>query len=407
MIFIKKKHQLIFQCLLDLNGKQVNCDLVTVMAELEKRGQLDAVGGAAYLAELTGEVPSAASAGHYGKIVADKALQRLLIVAAQQVVDDGFDGHKDVVELLGDAETSIVHAGERKLKRNYRIADEVMMEEFEKIDSLKSHDGVTGIPTFKDLDRYLSGLQKGDLIILAARPGCGKTSMALNIAANAAADYDKSVLVFSLEMPVEQLAQRVLCGKAKVDQGHWRSGKLNEEEISNLSNGITFFNEKKLFLDDSSGITIPEMRANCRRIQSEHGLDLVVVDYLQLMRSHTRAESRQLEIAEISRSLKSMAKEFSVPVLALSQLSRLAEQSGDKGPQLSHLRESGSLEQDADVVVFINRKNNDMDDGGTGENVVEVIVAKNRNGPTGEERLAFLREYTLFVDLAESWFNEE
>ncbi|MDD2568136.1 MAG: replicative DNA helicase [Clostridia bacterium] len=405
--FYKKENQLIFQAILDLNAKNINCDLVTVMEELEKRGQLESIGGAAYLAELTGEVPSAAAAAHYGKIVADKALQRLLILAAQQVVDDGFEGHKDVVELLGNAESAIVHAGERKLKRNYRIAEEVMMAEFEKIDTLKSHDGITGIPTFRDLDRYLSGLQKGDLIILAARPGCGKTSMALNIAANAAVDHAKSVLVFSLEMPVEQLAQRVLCGKAKVDQGRWRSGRLSDEEIGRLSSGIAFFNEKKLFLDDSPGITIPEMRANCRRIQAEHGLDLVVVDYLQLMRSHVRSESRQLEIAEISRSLKAMAKELSVPVLALSQLSRLAEQSGEKGPQLSHLRESGSLEQDADVVLFINRRNNDMDDGGTGDNVVDVIVAKNRNGPTGEERLAFLREYTLFADLAEDWIGDE
>ena len=402
--FYKKEHQLIFQCMLDLNHHSVACDLVSVAEGLAKNGQIELVGGMEYLATLTNEVPSAANAAYYGKIVSDKATQRALIQAAQKVIDDGYAGHKDALELLGDAESVINTVGEHKLGKGFRQAEKVMMEEFNKIDQLKASNGITGIPTFRDLDFYLSGLQKGDLIVLAARPGCGKTSMALNIASNASVRYNKSVIVFSLGMPAEQLAQRILCGQAKVDQRKWRGGMLNEKEIALLSEHMADFTDKKLFFDDTPGITMPEMRAKCRRLQAEYGLDFVVVDYLQLMRAAYRTESRQQEIAEISRSLKAMAKELNVPVLALSQLSRMAEQMGEKGPQLSHLRESGAIEQDADVVLFIHKKTEvDGEEGGQMADVVDVIVAKNRNGPVGEDQLAFFKQYTLFADLVEEF----
>lgn len=401
--FYRQEHQTIFDCMLELNENHIPCDMVTVMEELQKKGLLEQAGGISYLAELTSEVPSAESAAHYAKIVADKALQRSLIGAAQQLVENGFSGNKDGLELLGDAESLIHDIGERKLRQYFRQADQVMLKEFERIEDIKSADGITGIPTFRDLDKYLSGLQKGDLILLAARPAVGKTSFAMNIAANACVRYDYSVAVFSLEMPAEQLAQRMLCSQAKVDQGKWRSGRISTEDIAKLSGSLTAFAGKNLYLDDNPGTTVAEMRAKCRRLQGDKGLDLIVVDYLQLMHSSRRVESRQQEISEISRSLKGLAKELSVPVLALSQLSRQAEQSGERAPMLSHLRESGSLEQDADVVLFLNRPRNDEGDEDAPSGIIEVIVAKNRNGPVGSEMLGFQKMYTLFMDLTEQF----
>ena len=331
--FYKKEHQAIFQAMLDLNSTGYVCDVVAVSEHLAKQGQLDMVGGLEYLATLTGEVPSLANAEYYSKLVADKAAQRQLIEAAQKVVDDGYQGHKNALELLGDA---------------------------------------------------------------------------------AAMDKGLSAVVFSLEMPSGQLAQRTLCSFARIDQRKWRSGMLNEKERGLLKEQLKRFQNKKLFFDDSSGISIPEMRAKCRRIKSEHGLDLIVVDYLQLMRSARPTESRQLEVAEISRSLKALAKELEVPVLALSQLARTSEQNKDSAPMLSHLRESGAIEQDADVVIFINNKRNVGGDDEDGEGnpqingqVVEIIVAKNRNGPTGSDELLFFRQYTRFADMVEDFVDED
>lgn len=383
--------------------------MVTVSEQLTRAGLIDLVGGMEYLVKLTGEVPSAAGAEFYAREVSNKATIRELIKVSQKVVEEGYAGHKDALELLGDAESVLNKVGDTKLGKGYTEAQKVMFEEFNRIDSLKNNTGVTGIPTFRDLDYYLAGLQKGDMIVLAARTGCGKTSMALNLASQSAVEYDKSVIVFSLEMPNSQLAQRILCGHAKVNQKSWRNGTLKDEEIERLSESLNAFNGKRLFFDDTPGITIPEMRAKCRRLQSEHGLDLIVIDYLQLMRAPYRMESRQQEISEISRSLKALAKEMNVPVLALAQLSRLAERDGDKGPQLSHLRESGAIEQDADVVLFINRKNKPDGESAVsaGPEVAEIIIAKNRNGPVGTEKLLFVSAYTAFKDLTEDWLGEE
>lgn len=408
--FYKKEHQVIFQAMLDINRENNACDLVAVAEKLAKDGQLDMVGGSVYLAGLTNEVPSAANAEYYSKLVADKAAQRQIINAAQKLVDDGYQGHKNALELLGDASAVVDEVGEKRLGKGVQMAADVMADEFNKLDDIKAHDGITGIPTFRDLDKYLSGLQRGDLIILAARPGCGKTSMAVNIAANAALTQNKSAVVFSLEMPAGQLAQRTLCSFARIDQRKWRGGTLSKQERELLHGELQRFKDKKLFFDDSSSITMPEMRAKCRRIKAESGLDLIVVDYLQLVNSATRVESRQLEISEISRSLKALAKEMDAPVLALSQLSRMAEQGKDTAPLLSHLRESGAIEQDADVVIFINNKRS-VDEATDGsENagqLVEVIVAKNRNGPTGQDDLLFFKQYTRFADMAENFVGDE
>ena len=406
--FYLKEHQQIFKAMIELNSKNQPCDLVTVSEALTRAGLIDMIGGMEYLVKLTSEVPSAASAEFYAKEVSNKATIRELINVSQKVVEEGYSGHKDALELLGDAESVLNKVGDTKLGKGYTEAQKVMFEEFNRIDSLKNNTGVTGIPTFRDLDYYLAGLQKGDMIVLAARTGCGKTSMALNLASQSAVKYDKSVIVFSLEMPNSQLAQRILCGHAKVNQKNWRNGTLKDDEIDRLSESLNAFSGKRLFFDDTPGITIPEMRAKCRRLQSEHGLDLIVIDYLQLMRAPYRMESRQQEISEISRSLKALAKEMNVPVLALAQLSRLAERDGDKGPQLSHLRESGAIEQDADVVLFINRKNKPDGESATtsGPEVSEIIVAKNRNGPVGTEKLLFISAYTAFQDLTEEWIDE-
>lgn len=406
--FYKKEHQLIFQAMLELNRESHACDLVAVAERLAKEGQLELVGGNVYLASLTNEVPSAENAEFYSHIVADKAVQRQLINAAQKIVDDGYQGHKDALELLGDAAAVVDKIGEQRLGSGVQLAADVMSAEFNKLDDIKAHDGITGIPTFRDLDKYLSGLQKGDLIILAARPGCGKTSMAVNIAANAALVQNKTCVVFSLEMPAGQLAQRTLCSFARIDQRKWRSGQLNKNERELLHGELQKFQSCRLYFDDSSAITIPEMRAKCRRIKAEQGLDLIVVDYLQLVNSASRVESRQLEIAEISRSLKALAKEMDVPVLALSQLSRLSEQGRDSAPLLSHLRESGAIEQDADVVIFINNKKSvSEENGGQGGEIVEIIVAKNRNGPTGQDNLLFFKQFTRFADMVEDFVGDD
>ena len=407
--FYLKEHQEIFRAMMELNRQNSPCDLVTVSEALSRSGHIDMVGGMEYLATLTAEVPSAASAEHYAKEVSNKATIRELINVSQQVMEDGYAGHKSALELLGDAESVITRVGDTKLGKGYTEAEKVMLETFNRIDSLKNNTGITGIPTFRDLDKCLAGLQPGALIVLAARTGCGKTSMALNLASQAAVKYDKSVIVFSLEMSNEELAQRILCGHAKVDQHRWRSGILKDDEIERLSESLNAFTGKRLFFDDTPGINIHEMRAKCRRLQAEHGLDMIVVDYLQLMRGVGRQESRQNEIAEISRSLKALAKEMNVPVLALAQLSRLVDRDGSKTPKLSHLRESGAIEQDADVVLFINRKNDPENESAAtaGPETVEVIVAKNRSGSVGTEKLLFIGAYTAFLDLTEEWIEDE
>lgn len=397
--FYREAHRTIFECLLALSERGEPADMVTLVEVLSQEGNLEKVGGISYIAFLANAVPTAANAGYYAKIVAEKALLRSLINAATKIAEQGYDGGKDARELIDDAEKMIFSVSQRKAREGFASIRDVVVETFEQIGQIKAHEGVIGIPTFKNLDYYLSGLQKSDLVIVAARPAMGKTSFCLNVAQNSAVKYGKTVAVFSLEMSKEQLAQRMLCAEARVDQSKVRTGYVTEDEWRRLSAALAPLANAQIYLDDTPGITVMEMRAKSRRLKMEKGLDLVIIDYLQLMQGTRRSENRQQEIAEISRSLKALARELEVPVVALSQLSRAVEQSSDKRPNLSHLRESGALEQDADVVLFIHRPEY-FDPDTDKKGIAEIIVAKHRNGPVGKAELAFLKEYTKFMDLA-------
>lgn len=397
--FYKEAHRIIFDCLLTLNDRNEPVDLVTLVEELRQRGDLEKVGGISYIASLANSVPTAANAVYYAKIVAEKALLRSLISVSTKIAQHGYEQNMEPWELIDEAEKMIFSVTQRKARDGFALIKDVVVDTFEQIGQIKAQDGVTGVPTFKNLDYYLSGLQKSDLIIVAARPAMGKTSFCLNIAQNIGVKHGKTVAIFSLEMSKEQLVQRMLCAEARVDQSKVRTGFVNEEEWRRLSMALAPLSEAKIYLDDTPGITVMEMRAKARRLKAEKGLDLIVIDYIQLMQGGRRSENRQQEISEISRSLKALARELEVPVLALSQLSRAVEQSSDKRPNLSHLRESGALEQDADVVIFIHRPEY-YDPDTEQKGIAEIIVAKHRNGPVGTAELAFLKEYTKFLDLA-------
>jgi len=403
--FYRESHRIIFENLLALNDQGKPVDLVTLVEALSCDGNLEKVGGISYIASLANAVPTAANAVYYAKIVAEKALLRSLITVSTRIAQQGYEGTVEPWQLIDEAEKSILAISGRRAREGFLPFKDIVVETFEQIGQIKAHEGVTGIPTFKNLDYYLSGLQKSDLIIVAARPAMGKTSFCLNIAQNAACKYGQTVAIFSLEMSKEQVAQRMLCAEARVDQSKVRTGYVSEDEWRRLSAALVPLADAKIYLDDTPALTVMEMRAKTRRLKAEKGLDLVVIDYLQLMQGGRRVENRQQEIAEISRALKALARELEVPVLALSQLSRAVEQSSDKRPNLSHLRESGALEQDADVVIFIHRPeyyDPDTDKKG----IAEIMVAKHRNGPVGKADLAFLKEYTKFMDLAVDYITD-
>ncbi|MGI6679639.1 MAG: replicative DNA helicase [Dehalobacterium sp.] len=397
--FYKDAHRIIYDCFLTLNERNEPVDLVTLVEELRRRGDLDKVGGLSYVASLANTVPTAMNAAYYAKIVEEKALLRSLISVSTKIAQHGYEQDLEAAEIIDEAEKMIFSVTQRKAREGFVSMRDVVVEAFEQIGRVKSQDGVTGLPTFRNLDHYLSGLQRSDLVIVAARPAMGKTSFCLNVAQNLAVKHDKTVAIFSLEMSKEQLAQRMLCAEARVDQSKVRTGYVNEEEWRRLSVALAPLAEAKIYLDDTPGITVMEMRAKARRLKMEKGLDLIVIDYIQLMQGSRRSENRQQEISEISRSLKALARELDVPVLALSQLSRAVEQSADKRPNLSHLRESGALEQDADIVIFIHRPEY-YDPDTEQRGIAEIIVAKHRNGPVGTAELAFIKEYTKFMDLA-------
>ncbi len=400
--FYLNSHRLIFAHMQEMAASNTPCDLVTLVALLKDKNELEQAGGVEYIIGLPETVPSASYAEHYARLVAEKAAVRALIHVTESISAKAYSG-LDAEELLDEAEKGVYSIASRRLKKDFVAMSEAVGEVYEQIMVRKGNEGLLGVPTFRDLDYYLSGLQKGDLILLAARPGMGKTSMALNIAQNAACRHGLTVGVFSLEMPYDQLVQRMLCSEAKVDQSKARSGHINAEEDRELSRAMGVLGKAKLYIDDSPMVTVMEMRAKTRKLKAETGLDLLVVDYLQLMSGGVRAENRQQEIAGISRALKALAKELDIPVLALSQLSRLAEQqSGDKVPNLSHLRESGALEQDADVVLFIHIPEK-YDPNTPKKGIAEIHIAKHRNGPVGKVDLAFLKQYTLFQDLARNF----
>ena len=398
--FYREAHRMIYRVILDLNEKGEAIDLLTVTEELRRRGELEAVGGVAYLTTLTGEVPSVANAGYYARLVAEKAALRSLARAAAAITDLAFNESGSVDQILDEAERLIFEVAGGRRQSGFVSIKDILLQTFEHLERLSSHKGeVTGVPTFHDLDHLLSGLQPSDLIICAARPGMGKTSFCLNIAQQVAVKEKLPVAIFSLEMSREQLVQRMLAAEAMVEQQRLRTGFLTEDDWARLVNAAGILGEAPIYIDDTPAISAMEVRAKARRLQAESGLGLVVVDYLQLMQAHRRVDSRQQEIALISRAMKALARELNVPVMVLSQLNRGVEQRQDKRPVMADLLESGAIEADADVIIFLYRPqyyDPDTDKKG----IAEVIVAKHRNGPVGTVEMAFLPEFTKFVDLA-------
>lgn len=395
--FYIDKNGLIFSAIIKLFEKREPLDVVTLSEELEKQGSLKEVGGASYLTDLVNGVPSASHVVQYAQIVAQKATLRRLIEAASQINSMAYDEEEQLDSLLDSAEKTLFDVSQKHLRQNFVSIKDVLAESFDRLDSLhKDKDSIRGVPTgFSGIDNVLAGLQKSDLIILAARPSMGKTSLALNIAQNVATKEGVPVGIFSLEMSKEQLIDRLLASEAGIDSWKLRTGNLEDKDFEKINKAMGVLAEAPLYIDDSAMANVMEMRTKARRLQSEHDLGLIVIDYLQLMSGRAGSDNRVQEISEISRGLKGLARELNVPVIALSQLSRSVEQRTPKIPQLSDLRESGSIEQDADVVMFIYRE--DYYEKETDKkNIAEVLIKKHRNGPTGDVELFFQPEQTLF-----------
>ncbi|RYM04679.1 replicative DNA helicase [Sporolactobacillus sp. THM7-7] len=401
--FYRTSHQLIFSTMLELSDRNDPVDVVTVTSALQSSRHLEEVGGVSYLADLAGSAPTAANVAYYCHIVEEKALLRRLIRTATHIVSEGYTREDDVESILDDAERQILDVAERRRTSEFRTIKDVLIETYDNIEMLQSRDGdVTGTATgFLDLDRMTAGFQKSDLIIVAARPSVGKTAFALNVAQNVATKNDANVAIFSLEMGAGQLAMRMLCAEGNIDAQKLRTGRLDDEDWQKLTMAMGSLSRAGIYIDDSPGIRVNDIRAKCRRLKQEKGLNMVVIDYLQLILGSGgghRAENRQQEVSEISRTLKAMARELDVPVIALSQLSRGVESRQDKRPMMSDIRESGSIEQDADVVAFLYRDdyyNKESDK----KNIIEIIIAKQRNGPVGTVELAFIKEYNKFVNI--------
>jgi replicative DNA helicase len=402
--FYRESHRRVFDAMAALAERSQPIDLVTLKDELLKGGALEAAGGAAYLGSLVDGVPRITNVEHWSRIIKERAVLRNLIHASNRIVQSCYEAEDEAAVLLDRAEKAIFDIAERRIRQGFVGIREIVKESFRTIDQLsQSKELVTGLPTgFVDIDEMTSGLQKGELVIVAARPAMGKTSFCLNVAQHASLKAGETVGLFSLEMSKEQLVLRMLCSDARVDAHKLRTGRLQEKDWARLAKAYADLSASKIFIDDSATVSPLEMRAKCRRLKAEFGLGLIIVDYLQLVTGGGRAENRQQEISSISRSLKGLAKDLSVPVIALSQLSRAPEARTDRRPQLSDLRESGALEQDADVVMFIYREEEHKP---TDENrgVAEIIIGKQRNGPTGSRRLAFIKEYTRFENLQTQW----
>lgn len=410
--FYQHAHQLIFTAMMELNEADQGIDVVTVKNTLDDKNQLDDIGGVSYLADLASIVPTAANVVYYAKIVADKALLRRLITTATDIVAQSYeDQDNDVNSILDAAERQIMNVGEDQAGNGFKKISDVLNATIEDIDQRAQEDSsVTGLSTgYAELDKVTAGLHPDELVILAARPGVGKTAFALNVAENVAVHTPTTVAIFSLEMGAEQLASRLLCAQGSIDANDLRTGNLNDEEWKNLVVATGILSRTSIYIDDTPGIKMAEIRAKCRRLAKETGnLGLVIVDYLQLIEG-TGQENRQQEVSVISRQLKRLAKELHVPVIALSQLSRGVEQRQDKRPLLSDIRESGSIEQDADVVAFLYRDDyyNDESDSDNSEDVVdtnagevEVIISKNRSGPRRTIKLLFVKSYNKFAAIS-------
>ncbi|NNU83606.1 replicative DNA helicase [Geobacillus sp. BMUD] len=405
--FYRAAHQKIFHAMLRVADKGEPVDLVTVTAELAALEQLEEVGGVSYLSELADSVPTAANVEYYARIVEEKSVLRRLIRTATSIAQDGYTREDEIDVLLDEAERKIMEVSQRKHSGAFKNIKDVLVQTYDNIEMLHSRNGdITGIPTgFTELDRMTSGFQRSDLIIVAARPSVGKTAFALNIAQNVATKTNENVAIFSLEMSAQQLVMRMLCAEGNINAQNLRTGKLTPEDWGKLTMAMGSLSNAGIYIDDTPSIRVSDIRAKCRRLKQESGLGMVVIDYLQLIQGSGRnRENRQQEVSEISRSLKALARELEVPVIALSQLSRSVEQRQDKRPMMSDLRESGSIEQDADIVAFLYRDdyyNKDSEN----KNIIEIIIAKQRNGPVGTVQLAFIKEYNKFVNL-ERRFDE-
>jgi len=399
--FYKKSHQIIFKCILELFEKSRGVDLVTLTEELNRINLLEDIGGVTYLTNLINSVPTAANIEYYIKIIEEKSTLRNLIISATKIISMGYEEKEDAKILLDKAEHLIFEVSERNLGQSFVPIKEILQDSFEKIESLY-HRGefITGVPSgFDEFDDITTGFQPSELIVIAGRPGMGKTAFCMTIAQYIAVSKSIPVALFSLEMSKSQLVQRMLCSEARVDAHNLRKGRLAESDWPTLSMAAGRLASAPIFIDDTAGISCLEIKAKARRLKAQHNLGLVIIDYLQLIASSGRVENRQQEISEISRSLKGLARELNVPVIAVSQLSRAVEQRERKRPRLSDLRESGAIEQDADLVVFLYREEY-YKPKTERKGIAEVIISKQRNGPTGQIDLAFVKEYAKFENLA-------
>ena len=399
--FYKEAHLNIYAAMLSLYNRSEPVDLITLTDELKRMQALDMVGGIAYITQLSTVVPTTTNVRNYAKIVKEKAILRTLINASYKILDVSYSENESIEKILEISEKNIFDISQEKTGDNLKPIGEVLMSAYEVMEELaRNKGGITGITTgFADLDRKTSGLQKSDLVLVAARPAMGKTAFALNIAQNAALKAKSSVAIFSLEMSKEQLIQRMVAAQAHVELSNIKNGNLSEEDWPKIIEAMGVLSRSNVYVDDTPGITVMEIRSKCRRLKMEKGLDLILIDYLQLMESDGGGESRQQEIAKISRSLKIIAKELNCPVVALSQLSRAPELRADHRPILSDLRESGAIEQDADIVMFLYRDEYYNEDTEK-KNIGEVIISKHRHGETGTVELAWMGEYQKFHNLA-------
>lgn len=402
--FYESRHSIIYEAMLKLFDKRMPVDIVTLSETLEAEGKIKETGGSGYLADIVNSTPTATNIVHYAQIVRDKAVLRRLISAGSRIAEMGYEEDEEIAQTLDKSEQSLFAVSQKFLKDKFQPIRDVLTEAFDRIDKIhrdKDKGALRGVPSgFKDLDSKTAGFQKSDLIIVAARPSMGKTSFALNLAEHAAIEEKVPVGIFSLEMSKEQLVDRLLSSQAGVDSWKLRTGNLSDEDFPKIGYAMGVLSEAPIFIDDSPGANVMEIRAKARRLQMEHGLGLIVVDYLQLMEGHSSKgdNNRVQEISEISRGLKGLARELNVPVIALSQLSRAVEHRDDKRPQLSDLRESGSIEQDADIVMFLYREEYYKPDTEK-KGITEVLIRKHRNGPTGELQVFFNPSQMRFADL--------
>jgi replicative DNA helicase len=397
--FYRDAHKILFNSMLELYKKDTPVDMVTLAESLNSTSRLESVGGITYISEVYGTAISTANVKSYIRIVAEKATLRKLIRASTEIIEDSYNKQDNVDAIMESAEKKIFNLADKKNNSDFEPMNIVLERGFLEIERLFNNKGsLTGVPSgFSDLDAKTSGFQKSDMILIAARPSMGKTTFVLNLTQHAALRAGKSVAVFSLEMSKEQLAYKLLCAEANVDMLKLRTGNLDDRDWENIAKASGPLAAAKIYIDDTAGVSVMEMRSKCRKLKIEHGIDMIVIDYLQLM-SGSNPENRQQEVSEISRSIKALAKEMSCPVIALSQLSRAPEQRADHRPMLSDLRESGSIEQDADVVMFLYRDeyyNKETDE----KNVAECIIAKQRNGPTGTVKMAWLGQFSKFGNL--------